>query len=68
LPSGGWQLRPGSIDVFIDAPIATEEHRAGKLKALSDQVRAVIAARLQQQSPGGPLLTASALRLKTRSA
>src|SRR5688500_8827529 len=62
LPSGDWQLRPGSIDVFIDRPIAAEGHRIGKLKILSEQVRDVIAARLQQQPPVGGASTASELR------
>lgn len=68
LPWGGWQLRPGSIDVFIDPPIASKEYRIGRLKALSDQVRDVIAARLQQQPTVSGASTASELRLKTRSA
>lgn len=48
LPAGGWKLRPGAVEVFVDRPVATEDYRAGKLKELSDQVRQIIAARLHQ--------------------
>ncbi|MGH7798681.1 MAG: lysophospholipid acyltransferase family protein [Candidatus Binatia bacterium] len=48
LPAGGWRLRSGTIEVFIDKPIAVEGYRAGKLRALTEQVRETIAARLQQ--------------------
>jgi 1-acyl-sn-glycerol-3-phosphate acyltransferase len=55
LPAGGWKLRPGAVEVFVDSPIATEDYRAGKLKALSDQVRQVIAARLHQAAAVQPV-------------
>ena len=46
LPSGEWRLRAGTVEVFIDRPFAAENYRVGKLKGLSDQVRQVIASRL----------------------
>jgi 1-acyl-sn-glycerol-3-phosphate acyltransferase len=48
LPPGAWRLRPGTIEVYVDKPLATENYRIGKLRALSDQVRQVMAARLDQ--------------------
>jgi 1-acyl-sn-glycerol-3-phosphate acyltransferase len=48
LPSGAWQLRAGTVEVFIDRPIASKGYRAGKLKSLSDQVRQVIAGHLEE--------------------
>jgi len=51
LPSGGWKSRPGVIEVVIGKPIAVEGHRAGKLRALSDQVRQAIAANLRPPDP-----------------
>jgi 1-acyl-sn-glycerol-3-phosphate acyltransferase len=69
LPAGGWRLRAGTVDVFVDRPIATEGYRAGKLKALSDQVRQVIAARLEQPAaPQSGQSPASHPRLETRIA
>jgi len=47
LPSGAWRLRPGSIEVMIGKPIAVAGHRAGKLRALSDEVRQAIEANLR---------------------
>jgi len=52
LPAGAWRLRPGTIEVFVDKPISTESYRVGKLRALTDQVRQIIAAHLGQ--PGDP--------------
>lgn len=49
LPAGAWRLRPGTIDVFVDKPIATESYRIGRLRALTEQVRQTIAARLDQR-------------------
>jgi 1-acyl-sn-glycerol-3-phosphate acyltransferase len=54
LPAGAWRLRPGSIEVFVDEPISTEGYRAGKLNALTEQVREVIAGRLHQPAEPGP--------------
>jgi 1-acyl-sn-glycerol-3-phosphate acyltransferase len=68
LPAGGWRLRAGTIEVFIDHPIATEGYRAGKLKALLDQVRQVIAARLQQSARASGQSTASEHLVETRIA
>lgn len=69
LPSGAWQLRAGAVDVFVDQPIASEGYRAGQLKALSDQVRQVIAARLQQPAaPESGPSPATHPRLETRIA
>jgi 1-acyl-sn-glycerol-3-phosphate acyltransferase len=52
LPAGAWRLRPGTIDVFVDRPILAENYRIGKLRSLTEQVRQVIAAHLEQR--GGP--------------
>ena len=52
LPAGAWRLRPGTIEVFVDRPIMTESYRIGKLRSLTEQVRQVIAAHLDQR--GGP--------------
>ena len=49
LPAGAWRLRPGTIDVFVDKPIATESYRIGRLRALTEQVRQTIAAHLDQR-------------------
>ena len=69
LPAGGWRLRAGTVDVFVDRPIATEGYRVGKLKALSDQVRQVIAARLEQPAaPQNGQAPASHAHLETRIA
>jgi 1-acyl-sn-glycerol-3-phosphate acyltransferase len=54
LPSGGWRLRRGIIEVVVGKPIAVEGHRAGKLRALSDQVRQAIAANLRATDPAQP--------------
>lgn len=51
LPSGGWKLRPGIIEVRVGKPIAVEGYRIGKLRALSDQVRQAIAANLRADDP-----------------
>jgi 1-acyl-sn-glycerol-3-phosphate acyltransferase len=51
LPSGGWKLRPGIIEVRVGKPIAVEGYRVGKLRALSDQVRQAIAANLRPDDP-----------------
>lgn len=53
LPAGGWRLRPGTIEVFVDKPIATDGYRAGRLRGLTEQVREIITARLRSlQQPG----------------
>lgn len=51
LPAGGWRLRSGTIEVFIDQPIAADADRAGKLRTLTEQVRETIAARLESSKP-----------------
>jgi 1-acyl-sn-glycerol-3-phosphate acyltransferase len=51
LPAGAWRLRPGCIEVFVDKPISTEGYRAGKLKTLTEEVRQIIAAHLDQAEP-----------------
>jgi 1-acyl-sn-glycerol-3-phosphate acyltransferase len=55
LPAGAWRLRRGAIEVFVDKPIATEGYRIGKLRALSEQVRQIIATHLNQ--PTAPQTT-----------
>lgn len=54
LPAGAWRLRPGSIEVFVDEPISTEGYRAGKLNALAEEVREIIAGRLAQAAGAEP--------------
>ena len=68
LPAGGWKLRAGAVEVFVDRPIATEDYRAGKLKALSDQVRQVIAGRLQPTTATAAKTTSRHQRLEKRIA
>jgi 1-acyl-sn-glycerol-3-phosphate acyltransferase len=53
LPSGAWQLRAGTVEVFIDRPIASEGYQVGKLKMLSDQVRQVIVGHLEEPRRDG---------------
>src|SRR6266576_365245 len=48
LPSGGWRLRSGVIEVIVEKPIAVEGYRAGNLRLLADQTRQIIAAHLRQ--------------------
>ena len=48
LPSGAWRLYSGSIEVFVDKPIAVDGYRAGNLRLLSDRVRKTIAAHLRE--------------------
>ena len=53
LPAGEWRLRPGAVEVYVDKPIATDGYRAGKLRALTEQVREIIVARLDSlRQPG----------------
>lgn len=61
LPAGAWRLRSGPIEVFVDKPISTEGYRPGKLKALTEQVRQVIAAHLNQPAAPQPA-TASEMK------
>ena len=49
LPAGAWKLRPGTIEVYVDNPVETDGYRLGKLRSLTDQVRRIIAARLDQR-------------------
>lgn len=51
LPSGAWRLRAGTVEVFIERPMASENYRVGKLKGLSDQVRQAIASHLDRPAP-----------------
>lgn len=53
LPAGGWRLRPGTIEVFVGKPIATDGFRAGKLRALTQQVREIILAHLHPAKAEG---------------
>jgi len=50
LPSGAWRLCSGSIEVFVDKPIAVDGYRAGNLRLLSDRVRETIAAHLRESA------------------
>ena len=69
LPVGGWRLRSGVVDVFVDKPIAVDGFHIGKLRPLSEAARQVIAEHLDQASPTNnePKPTA-ARRLEKRSA
>ena len=69
LPVGGWRLRSGVVDVFVDKPIAVNGFHIGKLRPLSEAARQVIAGHLDQSSPPNnePQPTA-ARRLEKRSA
>ena len=51
LARGEWRVQPGAINVTIGAPIAPEEFRPGGLRALSAQVREIIAANLRPDDP-----------------
>jgi 1-acyl-sn-glycerol-3-phosphate acyltransferase len=44
LPPGSWKARPGTVEISLDQPIAVDGYRAGKLRALVEQVRERIAA------------------------
>lgn len=46
LPSGAFQLRPGTIEVTVDKPVSVEGFRAGNLRLLSNQVRDTIQSHL----------------------
>ncbi|MGH7816314.1 MAG: lysophospholipid acyltransferase family protein [Candidatus Binatia bacterium] len=46
LPAGAWRLRPGTIEVVVDQPVAVEGFRPGNLRLLSNQVRDKIASHL----------------------
>jgi len=48
LPSGAWRLCSGSIEVFVDKPIAVDRYRAVNLRLLSNRVRKTIAAHLRE--------------------
>ena len=63
LPAGGWRLRPGGIEVFVHEPIAVDGYRAGKLTALTEQVRATIASCLRQPAEPQAAPAAKALEL-----
>jgi 1-acyl-sn-glycerol-3-phosphate acyltransferase len=54
LPPGAWRLRNGAVEVVIHAPIPSENHRPGTLRALSDHVREVIASELPHAGPAEP--------------
>jgi 1-acyl-sn-glycerol-3-phosphate acyltransferase len=47
LPKGGWRIRSGEIRVTVGEPLTVESYRAGKLVAVSNQVRAIMAKQLQ---------------------
>jgi len=69
LPAGGWKLRSGVIEVFVDKPIAADNYRVGKLRVLSETVRQVIAGHLDQSTPAHSEPTPTgAKRLEKRSA
>ena len=56
LPPGGWRVRPGTVEVFVDKPIAVDNVRPGRLRALAEQARAIIAGHL---APAGDPRTVS---------
>ena len=69
LPAGGWKLRSGVIEVFVDKPIETDNYRVGKLRVLSETVRQIVAGHLDQSTPASSEPTPTgAPRLEKRSA
>jgi 1-acyl-sn-glycerol-3-phosphate acyltransferase len=59
LPAGSWRLRPGTIAVFVDKPIAAETYHVGKLRGLIAQVRQRIAAHLEGTAGADSALTSA---------
>jgi 1-acyl-sn-glycerol-3-phosphate acyltransferase len=47
LPKGDWRIRRGEIDITVGEPLLAEDYRSGKLLALSNQVRSIIAKQLE---------------------
>ena len=47
LPKGDWRVRRGQIRVTVGEPMLVENYRRGKLLALSNQVRSIIAKQLE---------------------
>lgn len=47
LPKGGWRIRSGGIRITVGEPLTVESYRAGKLLAVSNQVRAIMAKQLE---------------------
>lgn len=69
LPAGGWKLRSGVVEVFVDKPIAVDRFSVGNLRALSEEVRQIIASHLNQTTPANREPTPTgAQRLEKRSA
>jgi 1-acyl-sn-glycerol-3-phosphate acyltransferase len=69
LPVGGWKLRSGVVDVFVDKPIAVDGFHVGKLRPLSEAVRQIIAGHLDQIIPANSEPTPTGTqRLEKRSA
>jgi 1-acyl-sn-glycerol-3-phosphate acyltransferase len=69
LPPGGWKLRSGVIQVFVDKPIAVDGYRVGKLQPLTEAVRGIIAGHLDQSTPANSEPTPTGgQRLAKRSA
>lgn len=72
LPAGAWRLRSGRIDVLVHEPITVEGYPSGKLGALSERVRAIIAADLRQPeppvTPANPVSGPDAARLRQQGA
>jgi 1-acyl-sn-glycerol-3-phosphate acyltransferase len=48
LPAGAWQLRPGTIEVIVDQPVAVAGYRPGNLRLLATQVRDKIETNLRK--------------------
>jgi len=48
LPVGAWRLRPGTVEVVVEQPVAVEGFRPGNLRVLSSQVRDKIASHLSK--------------------
>jgi 1-acyl-sn-glycerol-3-phosphate acyltransferase len=47
LPKGDWRIRRGEIHITVGEPLLVENYRSGKLLALSNQVRSIIAKQLE---------------------
>jgi 1-acyl-sn-glycerol-3-phosphate acyltransferase len=50
LPKGDWRIRRGEIHITVGEPLLVENYRPGKLLALSNQVRNIIAKQLESAS------------------
>jgi 1-acyl-sn-glycerol-3-phosphate acyltransferase len=50
LPANAWRLKPGTIKITVDQPVAVEGYRPGNLRLLAKQVQETIAGHLEQSA------------------